>query len=226
MNDGVAPTGAGDLEWVRKVAPPAERRGAGAAAPLVWWSALQDHGHAARSTARANAARASPTTTTGVDPDRWPAEGLGHLPRRNPRCAGITPARPPEFRAAGQLVRDGGRPLAERARNLCSSTESLRHGARQEETENGQREGLTAAEPEELRRLRRENRSQARSGDPEKSRYHLRQRDRQDPVVLFLFLAQEQTLRPVTRLSRLRWPGPPSGYGARRCRGGTGPCPA
>ena len=71
----------------------------------------------------------------------------------------FTPAYPPEFRAeAVQLVRDGGRPLAEIARDLGVSAESLRHWVRQEEIDRGQREGLTTAEREELRRLRRENR--------------------------------------------------------------------
>jgi transposase len=56
------------------------------------------------------------------------------------------------------LVRDSGKPLAEIARDLGVSAESLRHWARQEEIDQGQREGLTTTEREELRRLRRENR--------------------------------------------------------------------
>ena len=40
----------------------------------------------------------------------------------------FTPAYPPEFRAAAvQLVRDGGKPLAEIARDIGVSAESLRH---------------------------------------------------------------------------------------------------
>ncbi len=71
----------------------------------------------------------------------------------------FTPAYLPEFRAeAVNLVRTGGRPLAEIARDLGVSAVSLRHWARQEEIDRGQREGLTTTELEELRRLRRENR--------------------------------------------------------------------
>ena len=71
----------------------------------------------------------------------------------------FTPAYPPEFRAgAVQLVRDGGKPHAEIAGDLGVSTESLRHWVRREEIDQGQREGLTTAEREELRRLRREDR--------------------------------------------------------------------
>ena len=62
------------------------------------------------------------------------------------------------------MVRDGGKPLAEVARDLGVSAESLRHWVRREEIEKGQREGLTTAEREELRRLRRENASCVRSG--------------------------------------------------------------
>ncbi len=44
----------------------------------------------------------------------------------------FTPAYPPEFRAeAVQLVRDGGKPLSEIARDLGVSAESLRPWARQ-----------------------------------------------------------------------------------------------
>ncbi len=70
-----------------------------------------------------------------------------------------TPAYAPEFRAeAVQLVRTGAKPLTEIARDLGVSAESLRHWVRRAEIDAGQREGLTTAEREELRRLRRENR--------------------------------------------------------------------
>ena len=70
-----------------------------------------------------------------------------------------TPAYAPEFRAeAVQLVRSGAKPLAEIARDLGVSPESLREWVRRAEIDAGQREGLTTAEREELRQLRRENR--------------------------------------------------------------------
>lgn len=65
------------------------------------------------------------------------------------------PPYPPEFRAeAVRLVRAGGT-IAGVARDLGCSTESLRHWVRQAEIDDGQREGLTTEEREELARLKR-----------------------------------------------------------------------
>lgn len=61
----------------------------------------------------------------------------------------------PEFRAeAVRLVRAGDT-IAGVARDLGCSTESLRHWVRQAEIDDGQREGLTTEEREELARLKR-----------------------------------------------------------------------
>ena len=65
----------------------------------------------------------------------------------------------PEFRAeAVRLVREQGRKMSVVARELGMSDEALRQWVRQAEVEDGKRAGLTEAEQEELRRLRRENR--------------------------------------------------------------------
>jgi transposase len=66
---------------------------------------------------------------------------------------------PEEFkREAVELLRTSGRPLAQIARELGVSTESLGLWRKQAEIDAGVREGLTGEEREELRRLRQENR--------------------------------------------------------------------
>jgi transposase len=67
---------------------------------------------------------------------------------------------PPEFREdAVKLLRSSGRPLSEVASDLGIARESLRRWAKQTEIDEGQRDGLTTEEQEELRRLRREVRT-------------------------------------------------------------------
>lgn len=66
----------------------------------------------------------------------------------------------PEFRAeAVRLVEQSDRPVAELARDLDVSESSLHRWVAQARTDSGQQEGLTTDEREELRRLRRENRT-------------------------------------------------------------------
>ena len=67
---------------------------------------------------------------------------------------------PPEFRReAVQLTRTGERSIAQVARDLGISNQTLRNWIKQTDVDAGRREGLTTDEREELRRLRRENRT-------------------------------------------------------------------
>jgi transposase len=70
------------------------------------------------------------------------------------------PPYPLEFRReAIELVRLSGKPLVQVARDLGVSDMTLRDWIKQAEVDKGKREGLTSDEREELRRLRRENRT-------------------------------------------------------------------
>ena len=69
------------------------------------------------------------------------------------------PPYPAAFRAeAVQLVRAGGRSLAQAAQDLGVHHDTLRTWVRQAEIDGGRRDGLTTEERTELARLRRENR--------------------------------------------------------------------
>lgn len=70
------------------------------------------------------------------------------------------PPFPPEFRAeAVKLMRDSDEPLSQLAKDLGVSQQTLRTWRRQVQVDSGEREGLTTEQLEELRRLRRENRT-------------------------------------------------------------------
>ncbi|MDZ4063146.1 MAG: transposase [Coriobacteriia bacterium] len=67
------------------------------------------------------------------------------------------PPYPPEFRTeAVRLVRFGEVPLAQVARDLGISDQTLRNWLAQADVDEGRREGLTSSERDELRHLRRE----------------------------------------------------------------------
>ena len=60
-------------------------------------------------------------------------------------------------REAVQLLRTSGRPVPQLAKELGVSQGSLRTWAGQHDVDDGKVEGLSSAERDELRRLRREN---------------------------------------------------------------------
>lgn len=69
------------------------------------------------------------------------------------------PPYPPQFRVeAVRLVQTSGKSLKEISQDPGVSIESLRNWVKQPQIHQGQRDGLTTSEREELRRLRRENR--------------------------------------------------------------------
>jgi transposase len=72
---------------------------------------------------------------------------------------GAKPRYTPQFKEeAVQLVRSSGRSTSQIANELGISTTSLRNWLKQSQIDQGEREGLTTHERDELRRLRRENR--------------------------------------------------------------------
>jgi transposase len=70
------------------------------------------------------------------------------------------PPYPPEFRReALELLRVSGKPVSQVAKDLDVSEQTLYVWRRQADIDAGRREGLTTEEREELRALRKENRT-------------------------------------------------------------------
>jgi transposase len=68
------------------------------------------------------------------------------------------PQYPPEFKAeAIQLVRSSDRSISQIAQELGVSGTSLRNWVKQDQIDQGERQGLTSEERQELRKLRKEN---------------------------------------------------------------------
>lgn len=66
------------------------------------------------------------------------------------------PPYPPEFKEeAVRLMRSSGKPLAQISRDLDVAEQTLRNWRKQEEIDEGEREGLSTDEREELGRLKR-----------------------------------------------------------------------
>jgi len=69
------------------------------------------------------------------------------------------PPYPAEFKLeAVRLVKESGRKISDIARDFGVTGESIRNWVRQHKIDNGEREGLSTSEREELQRLRRETR--------------------------------------------------------------------
>jgi transposase len=68
------------------------------------------------------------------------------------------PQYPPEFKAeAVELVQSSGRSISKIAKDLGVSGTSLRNWVKQAQIDQGERQGLTTEERQELRKLRKEN---------------------------------------------------------------------
>jgi transposase-like protein len=124
------------------------------------------------------------------------------------RAPPTRPPYPPEFKEeAIRLMRSSEKPLAQISRELGVSEQTLRNWRKQEEIDEGEREGITTDEREgreELGRLKKRVRVLESRGErgPAKSADLLRQGGR-DSVNLFRFIEAERAHYPVSLLCRV-----------------------
>ena len=87
-------------------------------------------------------------------------ESVEKVDERRSEVPRTRPPFPPEFRAeAVRLMRDSDKPLSQLAKDLGVSEQTLRAWRKQGQVDRGETDGLTSEQLEELRRLRRENRT-------------------------------------------------------------------
>ncbi|MEX2107504.1 MAG: IS3 family transposase [Solirubrobacterales bacterium] len=115
------------------------------------------------------------------------------------------PPYPPEFRReAVQLARTSDKPIAQIARDLGVSGQTLHTWIKQADVDAGKREGLTSEEREELRRLRRENRTLLQEREIlKKAGGLLRPGERGAVTDAYRFIAAEKANYPISLMSRV-----------------------
>ncbi|MCY4371801.1 MAG: IS3 family transposase [bacterium] len=119
---------------------------------------------------------------------------------------------PAEFRAEMVRLVRAGRTPGGLSREFEPSDQTIRNWVNQADIDEGRREGLTTAEREELRRLRRENRILREEKEIlGKSSGLVRRGDRIDPQAAFGFVKANQASHSVRRMCSLLGVSP-SGY--------------
>ncbi|MCA1740619.1 MAG: IS3 family transposase [Actinobacteria bacterium] len=118
---------------------------------------------------------------------------------------GATPSYPPEFkREAVRLVRSSpNRSVAQIARELGVSDNSLRSWVKQTEIDQGEREGLTTEERDELWKLRKEVKLLRQEREILRKAGGLFRQGGRDPVRLFRLIDAEKANYPISLLCRV-----------------------